>query len=259
MRLAFKSHNAGEQWTMLRRILKPAVLLLSIFVMAGVYDFIWMIRPDYFRVQAGVNFLPLDLFQIARAYSAYSNSKPLPDLLRGPGEEAAIQRIKDIYERFRLASVALENKKAEYEKRRQIDAKEYKSFEQAQWAQYEIFIADKTAPFADQARRISERMRDMLAASAVKSADDLPPTPRNAYYALNVERANAELKRAKAEAAAREYGMRHLTDFQKQPSQQEYLDRSKNLEDLRRSISDDQTSTNTLHGQLTMPSSTTEM
>jgi hypothetical protein len=235
---------------MLRRILMPVVLALSIFGMAVVYDLIWQYRPDYFRVQAGVNFLPLDLVQIAGGYSAYSDSKPLPDLLRGPGEEAAVQKIRGIYEQFRLASVSLGNKKAEYEKRRQVDAREHKSFEQTQWAQYEIFITQKTAPFADRANKIRERMQSMLSASAVTSADDLPPAPRNAYYALNIEHARAELERARAEANAREYGMGHLTDFQKQPSQQEYLVRGRELEGLQRSIFDEQISTNKLHGQL---------
>jgi hypothetical protein len=235
---------------MVRRILKPALLALSIFAMAGVYDVMWAVRPDYFRVQSGVNFLPLDLVQIAREYSAYSDKKPLPDLLRQHGEETATKRIEDIYQKFQLASVSLVNKKAEYAKRLQQNAGEYKSFEQAQWAQYESFVAQKTAPFANQANAISGRMQNILTAAAAKSPDDLPPGPRNAYYALNIEHARAELQRAKAEAEAREYGMRHLTEFQQQTSQQAYLARYKELENLRESISDGLTATNTLHGEL---------
>jgi len=58
---------------MIRLTLKPAILVVSIFVMAGIYDLLWTARPDYFRLQSNVNFLPLDLLHIARDYSAFSN------------------------------------------------------------------------------------------------------------------------------------------------------------------------------------------
>ena len=212
-----------------RRILMPGLLVVSIFAMAGVYDFMWIARPDYFRLQSGVNFLPLDLVHIAREYSAYSDNQPLPDMLPEHGEEVATKRIEDIYQNFRLASVSLANKKADLAKRLQQDAGEYKSFEQAQWAQYEEFVAQKSAPFAKQSNLISERMQSMLTAAGAISPDDLPPGPRNAYYDLNIERARVELQRVRAEAEARDYGLHHLTEFQQQTSQQAYLARSREL------------------------------
>ena len=225
---------------MLRKLLKPFLLAASIFAMAGVYDLIWQVRPDCFRVQTGVNFLPLDLVVVARAYSAYSKSQPLPDMLGGPGEDAAVQRIKDIYEKFRLASISLESKNAELKKREARDTMEYKSFEQEQWSQYEGFVAEKTAPFAQQAAQLLSSMEAVLAASGGKSPDDLAAVSRNAYYALNMDRLKAELGKAKAEADAREYGLHHLTDFQRKPTQQEYIARSKDVERLRRSIFEEQ-------------------
>jgi hypothetical protein len=98
--------NAMSHW-----IVKPIILVASIFVMAIVYDLMWTARPDYFRVQSGVNFLPLDLVQIARDYSAYSDAKPLPEMTGAPEEEAAVKQIEDIYKKFQLASVALSGKK----------------------------------------------------------------------------------------------------------------------------------------------------
>jgi hypothetical protein len=90
------------------KALKPLLLALSIVVMACVYYFMWSGRPDYFRVQSGVNFLPLNLVQIAREYSAYSDSQPLPImLLLQHGEEKAVERIEEIYQKFQQASLSL--------------------------------------------------------------------------------------------------------------------------------------------------------
>lgn len=234
---------------MSRLTLKPMLLALSIFAMAGVYDLMWTSRPDYFRVQLGVNVLPLDLVQIARQYSAYSDKKPLPDLPRH-GEEAAAKRIEEVYQQFHLASVSLANKQSEYAARQQQDAVKYKPFEDLQWSQYNQFVAQKTAPFAGQITAIRERMQIILTTSGVSDPEKLPAGPRIQYFNLNVDRARAELQKAKTEADAREYGMHHLTDFQQQPSQKEYIARTKELEDLKRSIFDEQSSTNKLHRDL---------
>lgn len=106
-------------------ILKPTIFLaLSIFAMAGLYELIWISRPDYFRVQSNVNFLPINLYQIASGYSPYTNTQPLPDLLQEP-EERAAQRIEDLYRKFQTASLTLTEKQSEFAKREQRDKEEY--------------------------------------------------------------------------------------------------------------------------------------
>ena len=232
-------------------IRKPALLILSIFAMAGIYDLMWAARPDYFRVQTGVNFLPLDLVQIAREYSAYSDKKPLPQFRSQQREETAIKRIEDVYQRFQQASVSLANKKSEYAKRAQEDTGESKSFQTSQSSQLDFFVAQKTAPFTIQIKGIRDHMQAILAASGVKSAENLPPGPSATDYAnLNVQRARLEVQKAKAQLEAWEYGIRHLDDFQQESSQKEYLARYKQLEDLRKSIFAEQASTDKLRGDL---------
>jgi hypothetical protein len=234
----------------LKSALKPFLFTLSIFVMAAVYEVMWTVRPDYFRVQSGVNFLPLNLVQIAREYSAYSDSKPLPGTLLQQGEEKAAERIVEIYQKIQQASIALAQKKPDYAKRLEEDKTEYKSFESSQWLQYNSFVSERIAPFVDQINEISRRMQAILAASGVKSPEDLPSGPRGDYFRLNVELKNAELRRATVEYEAREYGLRHLTDFQQQPSQKEYIARYKELEDLHKSVSAEQDETQKLRGDL---------
>ncbi len=118
----------------------------------------------------------------------------MPDLTQWADEEAAVKKIRDIYEKFRAASISLESGKKEYKERRQQDGKEYKSFEDAQWAQYRLFITTKTDPFAEKARKIAERMQGVLRASKVKSSEDLTLAARKEYYALNIEHAGVELQ-----------------------------------------------------------------
>jgi hypothetical protein len=110
-------------------MMRIAILVLSIFVMAGVYDVMWTFRPDYFRVQPDVNFLPLDMVQIADAYSEYSNQEPISEILPHSAGQTTATRIEEIYRKFRPASIALARKKAEYAQRSQRDATEHAPFD----------------------------------------------------------------------------------------------------------------------------------
>jgi Ion channel len=231
-----------------RRII---VLIGSIFFMAGVYDVIWNFRPDYFRVQSGVNFLPLDLVQIASAYSSYSNKEPLPEILSQANEDASAKRIEEAYRRFQAASAALVQKKSELESRSQQDSREYSVFEKDQWAQYEAFVAAKTAAFRDQMNVLSDSMRKILSDSNVSSGSDLPPGPEAVEYAqLAVKLANLDVERTKGEVEARENGLRNLTQFQTRPEQKEYLSRHRSLDAFRTEVLADQSAADKLHREL---------
>jgi hypothetical protein len=220
----------------MRLILKPIIFALSIFGMAGIYNLMWIARPDYFRVQSNVNFLPMTLYQIAAGYSAYTNDTSLPDLLQ-PEEDKAAQRIADIYRKVQTASIALTEKQSEFTRKERLDKEEYKMFEGSQFAQYEAFVAHKTAPFRDKINVISDSMKKVLTASGAQSEDELPPGQDAVKYAqLAVNLADVELQRTRTEADAREYGLHHLTDFQQQPAQKEYIAKHNELEVLREDI-----------------------
>jgi len=173
----------------------------------------------------------------------------LPDLLPPQTEEAA-KRIDKVYKRFRLASVSLVAKQAEYDKRLAQDKKEYKTFQDAQWAQYEAFIEQRTAPFAGQVQALAARMQALLTARGAADPDQLATDYRREYYRMNIERAKAELRRAQAEAEARDYGLHHLTSFQQQAPEQAYLARSQELEKLRQTVEAELEATDKLHVEL---------
>jgi hypothetical protein len=104
--------------------------------------------------------------------------------------------------------------------------------------QYEAFVAHKTAPFRDKINVISDSMKKVLTASGAQSEDELPPGQNAVKYAqLAVNLADVELQRTRTEADAREYGLHHLTDFQQQPAQKEYIAKHNELEVLREDIS----------------------
>jgi Ion channel len=236
---------------MVRLFIKPAVFLLSIFLMAGVYESMWTRRPDYFRVQSGVNLLPIDLVRVARGYSVFTDKNPLPDLLREQREDAAIKQILELYEKYRTASVLLSNEQADYETREKQDAQDYKLFEHSQWAQYQDFVDQRIARFKPQIEETQKQMRAILVAAGVRNQDELPAGGLAVQYSnLDVTLAHLELEKAKAEYEARDSGFHHLTDFQQQPGQRAYLNSSEKTEQLRKQIFAQQTSIDALYKQL---------
>jgi Ion channel len=117
--------------------------------------------------------------------------------------------------------------------------------------QYEAFVAHKTAPFRDKINVISDSMKKVLTASGAQSEDELPPGQDAVKYAqLAVNLADVELQRTRTEADAREYGLHHLTDFQQQPAQKEYIAKHNELEVLREDIFEEQMSTVALRRDL---------
>jgi hypothetical protein len=230
---------------------KPLMLLSFIFLMAGVYELIWMKRPDYFRVQAGVNSLPVDLVTIARDYSAYSDkSKPLPQILPDKAEDDAVVRIKDIYRQFQLKSVSLKEKQDKYAITLREMSSDSKAFYDSQWLQYQQYVDGKRSQFDSKINTAKERMQSILRDSGVTTPDRLSVQDVTKYGKLRIELANIEVEQAKAEYDARTYGLSHLTEFQEKVSQQSYLEHNKELDSLRKSIFADQLATDRLHGDI---------
>jgi hypothetical protein len=65
----------------------------------------WLRRPDFFRVQAGVNVFPLELHELARSYSAYTNARPLPEMLQSQmSDDEAVKGIVDVYHKIQVES-----------------------------------------------------------------------------------------------------------------------------------------------------------
>jgi hypothetical protein len=229
---------------------KPALFVVSILIMAGVYEAIWTSRPDYFRVSPDVNFLPIDLIETARAFSGVTNEKPLPNLLR-PQDESAIEKIKSLYQSAQASSVLLAEKQKELARAIERDDFDYKAFEESQWSQVEAYIAKGVDPHRSEVARLDEQLQKMLDQAGVKSSDELPAGPSAvAYSQLAVSRARAAFEAAKSELEARDYTLKHLTEFQGTPPQQAYIARHQETERLRKEVFAIQQEILTMRGNL---------
>jgi hypothetical protein len=237
--------------TLRKPLRKLFLFILMTSLMAVVYDMIWKARPDYFRLQEGLNVLPLELERISEAYSAYSDKNPLPVFPEHGREQVEAKKIESVYRAFQAASVKLIADSAELAGKERQDKSEYQSFENTQWEQCNQYIGEKTAPALARSATIRARLDGILSAFQVKSADDLPSGPIAVEHAqLGVQFAQAEADRAKAEYEARDYGLRHLSEFQQKPRQKEYLAKSKVLDDLRHKVFAEQMATDQLHADI---------
>jgi hypothetical protein len=113
----------------------------------------------------------------------------------------------------------------------------YAPFETAQWEQYYQFIADKTAPAKEKSDAIRQQM-DAILADAISHAH------------LSVELAKAEAERAHADYEARDYGLRHLTDIQQRSDQRVWIEREKQLEQLRHKVYEEQLKADSGHADI---------
>jgi hypothetical protein len=234
-----------------REIIVGAAFALSLAIMPWVYDLLWYAHPDYFRVQSGVNVLPTELFSIAREYSAYKEDPPLPPMIEQTQQDEAAAKIFSLYRQFQTTSVLLSEKQAELKKRRVADEGEYRSFAASEFDQLERFVASKALVFQPEIKRLTDAMHLILTQAGVATSEKLPPGSQAVTYAnFAVDLARTQLKLSQAQLEARMYALSNLTEFQKLPSQQEYLTHHQQIAALERELADLRGSTNQLHGKL---------
>jgi hypothetical protein len=223
---------------MQRLVLLPSAFAISILLMAGLYDLMWAERPDYFRIQPEVNFLPIDLYNTARAYSPYKDHDTIPNVLHSTTQEDAAKVIVDLYTQLQKISADISEKTKEYETLAQQDANDYKSFEASQWSQIENFVASKAVAFDSETNSITKEMDNILKTAGVNSPDALATGRQSVDYAnLAVRLADVKLRMTRADVDAREYAFHHFDEFQQQPSQKEYIEKNKALEALGHDLS----------------------
>jgi hypothetical protein len=232
----------------IRRFWKPLAFGISIFAMAGLYQAVWAARPDYFRISADVNFLPLDLVEAGRAYWTYTGAQPLPELYK-PQQESAVEKIKSMYRSAQTASVQATEKKRQLDFALEQEGRDYKAFEQSQWDQVEEYVASKVSPYKAEAEKLSQQLQMILDRAGVKSRDELPTGDIAVAYAqLAIVQATAALNAAKAEYEARDYSLRHLTEFQQTPAQQAWIAKNNENEQLRNDVRKAQDAILTMRG-----------
>ncbi|MGF0540393.1 ion channel [Agrobacterium sp. ES01] len=226
-----------------------ALYIFSILFFALVYFAIWSIRPDYFRVQQDVNFLPIDLLEAT--WSLPVNEDPASLISPNLSADAASIKIKGLLLDFQAQALALSEKQGKLrEWRVEIDEGQ-SAFEDAMWRQYDDFVALKIAPLEAQLQKVIEEQRSFLANAGVSDPDQLPSGPEAiAYSQLAIAAAQARLDIAEAEVRARDFGLGHLTNFQQSEDQREFLARREKFAKFETEVDEDEQSIAGLRGKL---------
>lgn len=190
--------------------------------MAGVYQTIWTYRPDYFRVQQGVNFLPIDLIEMMRegakppgAIQQFSNSE---------GEE------QDISALFREYMAVIDDQMTKADKARELREllnEGQREFERATFKKMNEYVQSEIS-------EIDSEIKNKEKEIAALRSPSLPFIPNGGVNETNENRlkiaelavaiAELKLRYVEKEAEARRYGLSNLVQFQDDPEQIKHIE-----------------------------------
>jgi hypothetical protein len=217
-----------------RRHWKPIVLVIEVVLMACIYQAIWMGRPDFFRVEADLNVLPLDLFQKAWGFDERKGVLPRqvnPDL------QAAAKQVQSVYDQMQTATVQLDADKRELAARQKVDAIGQKAFEDSTVAQMEAYVAQKAGVFEPQIAAAQRQMSILEVAAGATSPEAMPAGDLAIRHSkLAVEVARLRLAQAQANSDARDYTLHNMTLFQKRPEQIAFVAQYRRTEALQKKV-----------------------
>jgi len=201
---------------------KLAVFCGSILIMAALYNILWIARPDYFRIQQDVNFLPIELIQRARDENFFS-TKNSPQDFSIPDDASVVSQIKSTLEDARKLSANIVSKREELDAVSKKIGDREAAFQQSQLRQLEEYVSQQAAPFEAGVTAKAEEMRQLLQSRGVSSAEDLSSDAGIEYAQLNIQRAEIAVRAAKAKADAYDAALRDLTQFQNTPEQKDFI------------------------------------
>jgi hypothetical protein len=234
---------------MLKTHWKPIVFMVWLFAMAGVYDLIWQARPDYFRVTQNVNFLPIDLVQIARSYSDFAGDRPLPDYLN-PDDQSAILKIRSLYDQAQKLTTKLDEQQKALAEGTENDGRDAQIYDKSLGIQMEAYVQHAIVDDQAKVAGFDAQLQSILDQARVKSVDDLSAQQAVNYTQLAVKRQEASVDLAKATVAARNYVIEHPADFTHAPEQEAIRARHRQNDDLRADIDKSDSELLNLRGEL---------
>ncbi len=217
---------------LLRRFSHLATFLCIIFFMSGIYYLSWIIRPDYFRIQQDVNFLPLDLMSLAAAGAGGATESPRDDEATG--------KLRALMREIQIGSMSLNTLRRRLEEASRADKSGYETFSDLMWRQHDAFIAARTIGIREQIASFDNKMANVMQAAGASRPEDLPLGLDLTYSNLAVRRAELELQRLQEEVAARNYAISNLVEFQQLPEQRRYLEQRRAFEEMEREVSREQ-------------------
>jgi len=225
----------------------PSVaLLITIFLvvtlgMAGVYNLLWYARPDYFRIQSGLNVRPLDLEEGLRRLPEQGNgTSQLPDLMDDEAVLESLQNIGKNYSALRKAIMSLSRDSQHLSEEDALSREAYKDFEKSEFRQFDDYVSSQTCELQKRSDAIHTQATALLRSAGVSTEDDLPAYLGVRYAQLMVQFHQSEADRLRKEVEARGFGLSHLTMFQDREDQKSFLELQKKVDGLYRKVDEDQ-------------------
>ncbi|MEA2879881.1 MAG: hypothetical protein QOF14_5077 [Hyphomicrobiales bacterium] len=203
--------------------------------MAGVYFTVWLVRPDYFRVQQDVNFLPLDLIQMAREQDVFSGAQPINELLI-PDETKVVANLRSTLDTINALSTTISSKRESVAALSKAIADGEAAFVGSQMVQFEEYVKQAIASFENGVAAKSEEMKNFVQSFGVSTPEQLSSEAAVRYSRLAIERAQLNVDLANARAEAYRIGLQDLRQFQNTPEQQAHIALIEQLRDDQREL-----------------------
>jgi hypothetical protein len=201
---------------------KALTFAVSILLMAIVYFLVWLVRPDYFRVQQDVNFLPLDLIQMAREQDVFSDSQPIKELVI-PDETKVVLELRSTLDTINTLTTSISSKRESLTALSKAIEDGESAFLRSQTAQFDEYVKRAIAPFESAVAAKNEEMQKFLQSFGAPTPEQLPSESGVRYSRLAVERADLNARLANVRAEAYQAGLRDLRQFQNTPEQQAHI------------------------------------
>jgi hypothetical protein len=210
--------------TWLSRHKLGAMFFGTIVLMAVIYQIIWASRPDYFRVQTDVNFLPLDLIKFVFVYDPGSDTAAIPDIPTRDVSDTVKEILKAASDM--KATISVENKMRDDLRATDIKIDEgRRAFEASRSTQIEAFKISQTSAQKAAFEETQQKEQDeFLRPAGVPSCQELPIADAKVSCSLlEIEKTKRALALAQATSAALDIIVDDPQRFIQTPDQQQFL------------------------------------
>ena len=224
---------------MIHKYAKFLIFACSILLMAAVYQTVYSFRPDYFRLHGsvGYNLLPIDIAEAVINFPAQS-VQPLP-VLKPLTPEWEAQHIRSIYSEVQKKSEAIYLEEEELQELKKKDEIDYKAIQDLQWKQEEEFLSKRTKAFDEKIKSLSASLNSMLDLEGVDDKEKLSSSMKIQYVNMIAEISQAKIEEIRAELSARDYILKHLSEFQQSQEQQDYAIRSRKVAQMEKEVNEE--------------------
>ncbi len=216
--------------------------------MAFVYQAVWQLRPDYFRVEAATNVLPLEAAQIIWSHNP-TDTAPLPRL--PTDEQVSAHSLLAAYDEYRRAVDVIRTKQQQLRELEVKVAKEQKDSDTAMGKSMAQFRTEYASSAESDARQAASAVREFVRTTGVTDTSNIPLGPLSTRYAqLAIEQAQANLELAKSRQKAAEHIVGNLSEFAVGPEREQFLRTYGAQQKIQQELDRLNEHLNTIHGRI---------